>query len=125
MVPGNVHSVLWRAEGEGVGFSSVALPGGVIVRGTAAGGGVPVEVRYPAASAHFVNFQPDAQLAFLTLVAASWLYHFCQIGTSVLVSVTSPVALRTGVLPGWLAWAGFVVALLTLPHFPIPLLGSI
>ena len=125
MVPGNVHSVLWRAEGEGVGFSSVALPGGVIVRGTAAGGGVPVEVRYPAASARFVNFQPDAQLVFLTLVASWWLYHFCQIGTSVLVSVTSLVALRTGVLPGWLAWSGFVVALLALLYVVIPLLGTI
>ena len=87
--------------------------------------GVAVEVRYPAASTRLVNLQPDAKLAFLTLVVSSWLYHFCQIGTSVLVSVTSLVALRTGVLPGWLAWAGFVVALLALLHFVIPLLGSI
>jgi hypothetical protein len=34
VVPGNVHSVLRRAEGEGVCFSSVALPGDVIIRGT-------------------------------------------------------------------------------------------
>ena len=33
--------------------------------------GMPVEVRYPSASTHFVNFQPGAQLAFLTLVASS------------------------------------------------------
>ena len=34
VVPRNVHSVLRRAEGEGVCFSSVALAGSVIVRGT-------------------------------------------------------------------------------------------
>jgi hypothetical protein len=121
---GMLHSVLRRAEGEGVGFSSVALAGGVMFV-VLSWAGVAVEVSYPAASTRFVNFQPDAQLAFLTLAASSWLYHFCQIGTSVLVSTTSLIALRTGVLPGWLAWAGFVVALLALLHFVIPLLSAI
>ncbi len=86
--------------------------------------GVADEVSFPAASTPFVNFQPDAQLAFLTLAASSWLYHFCQIGTSVLVSATSLVALSTGVLPNGLAWAGLVVALLALLHFLIPLLSA-
>ena len=121
---GMLHSVLRRAEGEGVGFSSVALAGGVMFVALS-WAGVAVEVSYPAASTRFVNFQPDGQLAFLTLAASSWLYHFCQIGTSVLVSTTSLIALRTGVLPRWLAWTGFVVALLALLHFMIPLLSAI
>jgi hypothetical protein len=35
------------------------------------------------------------------------------------------VALRTGILPKWLAWAGLVVALLALLHFLFPLLGAV
>ncbi len=35
------------------------------------------------------------------------------------------MALRTGVLPDWLAWAGFVVALLALLHFLLPLLAAL
>jgi hypothetical protein len=38
---------------------------------------------------------------------------------------TSLVALGTGVLPRWLALAGFVVALLTLLHFLVPLLAAL
>ena len=41
-----------------------------------------------------------------------------------MVLVTSLIALRTGVLPRWLALVGFVVALLTLLHFLIPLLAA-
>lgn len=121
---GVLHGVLRRAEGERAVFSSVALAGGTMFV-VLSWAGVAVEVSYPAASARFVNFQPDAQLVFLTLAASSWLYHFCQVGTSVLVSATSLVAFRTGVLPGWLAWAGFLVALLALLHFLLPLLSAI
>ncbi len=87
--------------------------------------GVAVEVSYPATLSRFENFQPDAQLAFFALALSSWLYHFCQVGTAVLASATSLVALRTGVLPGWLALAGFVVALLALLHFLVPLLAAL
>lgn len=38
-----------------------------------------------------------------------------------MIAATSLVALGTGVLPRWLALAGFVVALLTLLHFLLPL----
>ena len=42
-----------------------------------------------------------------------------------MVLTTSLVALGTGVLPRWLAYAGFVVALLTLLHFLLPLLAAL
>jgi hypothetical protein len=42
-----------------------------------------------------------------------------------MVLVTSLVALGTSVLPRWLALAGFVVALLTLLHFLVPLLAAL
>lgn len=38
---------------------------------------------------------------------------------------TSLVALSTGVLPRWLALAGFLVALLALLHFLLPLLAAL
>jgi Domain of unknown function (DUF4386) len=87
--------------------------------------GVATEISIPATLGRFANFQEDAQLVFLTLALSSWLYHFCQVGTAALVAATSLVAFRTGVLPNWLAWAGLVVALLSLLHFLIPLLGAL
>ena len=42
-----------------------------------------------------------------------------------MVLVTSLVALGTGVLPRWLALAGFVVALLTFLHVLLPLLAAL
>jgi hypothetical protein len=122
---GILHGVLRRAEGEeGGGLSSAALVGGVTFVALSFAG-VAVEVSYPATLACFENFQPDAQLAFFSLALSSWLYHFCQVGAGMLASATSLVALRTGVLPDWLAWAGFVVALLALLHFLLPLLAAL
>ena len=69
--------------------------------------GVAVEVSYPAASTRFVNFQPDAQLAFLTLAASSYLYHFCQIGTSVLVSTDLFNCAQDGCSAGLAGLGGF------------------
>ena len=117
---GMLHGLLRRAEGEGVGLSSVALVGGAMFAIMSCVG-VAVEISLPATLGRFVNFQEDAQLVFLTLALSSWLYHFCQIGTSVLVAATSFIVLRTGALPDWMAWAGFVVALLALLHFLLPL----
>src|SRR5947208_13246957 len=73
----------------------------------------------------FHTLQPDATFVLVSLTLSSWLYHFCQVGASVMVLVTSLVALGTGVLPRWLALAGFVVALLTLLHFLLPLLAAL
>jgi hypothetical protein len=81
---------------------------------------VAAEIYYPATLARFENFRQDAQLGFLSVEFSGWLYHFAYVGASVLITATSVVALRTGVLPRWLAWAGFAVALVLLLHFLIP-----
>jgi hypothetical protein len=47
------------------------------------------------------------------------------VGASVMITATSLAALGTGALPRWLALVGFVVALLTLLHFLLPLLGAV
>ncbi len=121
---GVLRGVLRRAEGEGGGLSSVALAGGVVFAALSAAG-FAAETVYPATLVRFEGYEQDDQLVFASLALSSWLYHFCQAGASVLISATSLLALGTGVLPRWLALAGLVVALLTLLHFVLPLLGAL
>ncbi len=87
--------------------------------------GFAVEILYPAALQRFGVFEPDAAFVLVSLTLSSWLYHFCQVGASVLILATSLVVLGTGALPRWLALVGFLVALLTLLHFLVPLLAAL
>jgi hypothetical protein len=112
-----------RGRGGGI-LPAAALAGGIVFVGLSAAG-VAAEIVYPATLLRFGNLEPDAQIVLVSLTLSSWLYHFCQIGASAMVLVTSLVALGTGVLPRWLALAGFVVALLTLLHFLLPLLAAL
>jgi len=126
---GILYGVLRRAEdgaqgGGGGGLPAAALAGGIVFAALSAAG-FAAEILYPATLQRFGDFDPGAPLVLASLTLSTWLYHFCQVGASVLVLVTSLVALGTGVLPRWLALAGFVVALLTLLHFLLPLLGAL
>lgn len=96
-----------------------------VLYATLSAAGFTVEILYPAVLQRFGDLQPDAAFVLVSLTLSSWLYHYCQIGTSVMVLSTSVVALGTGVLPGWLALAGFVVAILTFLHFLLPLLAAL
>ena len=111
-------------RGGGVGLPAAALAGGIVFVGLEAVG-FAAEILYPAALQRFGAFEPDAVFVLVSLTLSSWLYHFCQVGASAMVLVTSLVALETGVLPRWLALAGFVVALLTLLHFLVPLVAAL
>jgi Domain of unknown function (DUF4386) len=82
--------------------------------------GASVEIVHLATTARFENFQPDAQLAFISQALSGWLYNFAWVGMSVLLSATSVAALRMGFLPKWLAWAGFLAALVALIKFLVP-----
>ncbi len=66
---GALHSVLQDAEGEGYGFSSVSVAGGVLFMALILAGAA-VEIVYPASLARFETFQQDAQLGFLSLSGA-------------------------------------------------------
>jgi CHASE2 domain-containing sensor protein len=103
---------------------AAALAGGIVFIGLSAAG-FAAEIVYPATLLRFGSLEPDAQFVLVSLTLSSWLYHFCQVGASVMVFVTSLVALGTGVLPRWLALVGFVVALLTLLHFLLPLVAAL
>jgi hypothetical protein len=117
---GVLHNVLQGAEGEGYGFSSVSLVGGLLFVALVLAGAA-IEIIYPATLARFENFRQDAQVGFLSLALSGWLYRFAFVGMSVLIAATSVVVLRTGVLPRWLGWAGLLVALVALLRFLGPL----
>ena len=108
----------------GVGLPAAALAGGIVFVGLQAAG-FAVEIVYPETLLSFEGIEPDERFGLMSLILSLWLFHFCQVGASAMVLVTSLVALGTGVLPRWLALVGFVVALLTLLHFLLPLLGAL
>jgi hypothetical protein len=123
---GVLYRVLRRAEDEAQegGLPAAALAGGILFAALSAAG-FTAEILYPATLQRFGALEANAQFVLVSLTLASWLYHFCQVGASALVLASSLVALETGVLPRWLALAGFVVALLTLLHVLFPLLGAL
>jgi hypothetical protein len=117
---GVFYSVMRAAEDEGYGFSPAALAGGVLFIALILAGAA-VEIVYPATLARFENFEQDAQLGFFSLALSGWMYRFAFAGMSVLIAATSVTALRTGVLPGWLGWAGLLFALVALLRILGPL----
>ena len=128
---GVLYGVLRRAQEDtnegGGGLPAAALAGGIVYAALLAVGAA-VEILYPASVQRFGLLEADPaqqQIVLTSLTLSSWLYDFCQVGASALVLTTSLVALGTGVLPRWLVLAGFVVALLTLLHFLLPLLGAL
>ena len=76
-----------------MGFSSAVLAGGTlfIVLSCA---GYAAEVLYPATLLRFESFAPGAQPAFTSLVLSAWLYHFCQAGAAVMVTIKR-IAIRS------------------------------
>ena len=122
---GVLYGVLRSAEegARGGGLPAAAWQGASCSRRSAAG--FATEILYPATLQRFGVLEPDAQFVLVSLTLSSWLYHFCQVGASVLVLATSLVVLGTGALPRWLALVGFLVALLTLLHFFVPLLAAL
>ena len=120
---GAAKRVLRGAEGEEeYGFSSISLAGGVLFIALILAGAA-VEILYLASLGWFENFQEDAQLGYLSLRLSGWMYRFAFVGMAALISAASVVLLRTDVLPRWLAWAGFVAALVALLRFLGPLGG--
>jgi hypothetical protein len=116
---GMLRSAGSEARGVGEALPAVALAGGITSAGFA------VEIFYPAVLQRFGELRSDTAFVLVSLTLSSWLYHYCQIGTSAMVLSTTLVAVGTRVLPGWLALAGFLVALLTFLHFLFPLLAAL
>jgi hypothetical protein len=121
---GMLRSAGGEARGVREGLPAVALAGGILFA-TLTSAGFAAEIFYPAVLQRFGELPADTAFVLVSLTLSSWLYHYCQIGTSVMVLSTSLMAVGTRVLPGWLALAGFVFALLTFLHFLFPLLAAL
>ncbi len=114
---GVLVAMLRRAAGPTAGVYT-ALAGGVLFF-TLTAVGFAAEVAYPAAVVRF----GDATITEFNeplLTLATWLYHFCQIGSVAMIFAASAIVWRTGVLPRWTA-AGVVLGFLPLVNTWIPL----
>jgi hypothetical protein len=85
--------------------------------------GAAIEIVHPATQTRFANFHSDAQLGFVSLTLSGWMYRFAFVGMATLIAGTSFVGLRTGILPQWMVWAGWVCAVVALLRFFGPLGG--
>ncbi len=101
---------------------SVTLIGGLLFV-TLTLAGAAIEIVHPATQARFANFHGDAQLGFVSLALSGWMYRFAFVGMATLIAGTSFVGLRTGILPQWMVWAGWVCAVVALLRFFGPLGG--
>ena len=75
---------------------------------------VAVGTSLSVAESDVFELDPDTARVVLT-IGNFWLFGFAAMAASPLVGATSLASQRTGVLPRWLTWAGFVVAVLLLP----------
>jgi hypothetical protein len=119
---GVLHHAAQKAEADGLGFSSIILGGGLMFVSLMLVGAA-AEIVHAATQVRFQNFRVDAQLGFLSLAMSGWLYRFAFVGMSAMIAATSLVGLRSGLLPAWLAWAGFVCAIVALLRYFGPLGG--
>ena len=119
---GILHALLQHAEHDGYAFGSVTLIGGLLFV-TLMLAGAAIEIVHPATQARFANFHSDAQLGFVSLALSGWMYRFAFVGMATLIAGTSFVGLRTGTLPPWMVWAGWVCAVVALLRFFGPLGG--
>lgn len=119
---GTLREMLVRAEGGPGTLSALVFgPGVAFVSLLLAGSAVS---RAPAALAETADFTLDPNTAemfdaagYLTIVAGMMI-------ASVLVLSASTAALRTGVLPAWLGWAGLIIAVAMLfSIFFVPILA--
>ena len=124
---------LRAAEGPGGRLSSVALGGATLCAGMLWVGAAATAAISGAKTFGGTPGPVDADVArFLPQVGYAAILIFAMFGAIAMIDAASVVALRTGILPRWLAWLGFLcsVALLFgavfLPMiaFPIWLLAA-
>ena len=108
---GSLYGTLRRAEGERRLLSTAALAGGVVMA-VFIGASAALETAVPSAEGFYDNYEvdPGTVLTFATL--ALWALGLAMVGAAVLVGSASLLAWKAGILPRWLAIAGFPVAAL-------------
>lgn len=120
---GTLTGLLRRADNDRTGLAATALAGGILLA-TLSAAGFAAEVVYPATLTRYAELPFDDQVAPMLLTLSTWLYHYCQVGTAVMILATSIVVWRTDILPRWTA-LGAVLGVLALLHTWIPLIAAL
>ena len=124
-----LRAILRSVEGERAVFATAALAGGVTMAALLA---VSTLANVAAFSSYdfYEAYEVDPNVVLLMQSAAFYALGFALVGGGVVVGSTSIVALRTHLLPRWLAIAGLVLgAILVFGEwalfftFPVPLLA--
>lgn len=114
---------LRAVEGPGGRLSNVAFAGATLCAGMLWIGAAATAAIAGAKSLGGVAGPGNADVArFLPQVGYAAILVFAMFGAIAMIDATSIVALRTGVLPRWLAWLGFlctVVLLFAAVFFPV------
>ena len=106
---------LRAAEGPGGRLANVALGGGVLFVGMLWVGAAALVAISGGESFGGIPHLRNADLArFLPQVGFPAILIFAMFGAIALIDATSIVIIRTGVLPRWFAWLGFVCAVVLL-----------
>jgi len=106
---GRLRSALRDAEGGQRTFTAVAFAGGVVLAAlllaTAA-----FEASIASADGFFDSYNVDADTAILIGSLTWWLAGFSLLAGGVMVGASSVIALKSGLLPKWLAIAGLALS---------------
>ena len=110
-----IRQRLRAAEGPGGRLSTVALGGGIMCVGMLWVGAAALVSVSGAESFGGVPAIRSADLArFLPQVGDAAILLFAMFGAIALIDATSVVIWRTGILPRWFAWLGFICAVVLL-----------
>ena len=119
---------LRAAEGPGGRLSSVALGGAILCVGMVWVGAAAIVAISGGKSFGGVAGPQNADLVrFLPQVGYPAILVFAMFGAIAMIDATSVVAMRTGILPRWLAWLGFLCtvvllfAVVFLPMIALPI----
>lgn len=105
-----VRSLLARSEGQQRTLAALAYAGGVVCAALVLVGNAASRTTAFAADDEFFTLDPDTQRIFES--AGFLLFVSAAFAAILLVVAVAVGALRYGVLPRWLGWAGIVVAIL-------------
>ena len=111
---GTLRRTLRRAEGDSGNLTAIVFAGGIVFVATLFAGGAAMGV---VATSISLGGEPQPSPAvgrLFTQLGYTLILLFGMVAGSVLITATSALAMRTGTLPRWLAWAGFASAVLLL-----------
>lgn len=108
---GSLRDAVRAVEGERSVLSSAVFAGGVVMA-VLLGVSAALETAAVSTDGFFEAYDVDADIPLVLASLSVWTLGFAIVGGGVLVGATSLAALRTDLLPRWLALAGLVVAAL-------------